>query len=100
MSLSCTISDIILLIISQNSKKSRDRDHAHLRDYLSIRRLILHIANQCTKFEVSSLSRSRDISVTKNLKRVRESLSSVDWDLLWSTCTPNLKSSLNHSRDI
>ena len=28
---------------------------------LSIQRLILHMANRCTKFKVSSLSRSRDI---------------------------------------
>jgi len=60
MSLSCTIFDI-LLIVSQNLKKLRDRDHAHLRDYLSTHRLILHMANHCTKFEVSSLCRSRDI---------------------------------------
>jgi len=54
MSLSCTISEI-LSIISQNLKMSRDRDHAHFRDYLSIRRLVLHMANQWTKFAVSSL---------------------------------------------
>jgi len=29
---------------------------------LAIRRLILHVANSCTKFEVSSCSRCRDIS--------------------------------------
>jgi len=48
--------------ISQNLKRSRDREHDHapLRDYLPIQRLILHMANQCTKFEVSSLSHSRD----------------------------------------
>ena len=60
LSLSFTVPDI-LLIIFQNLKTSRDRDHAHLRDYLSIRRLIHHIANQCTKFEVSSINHSRDI---------------------------------------
>jgi len=42
-------------------KGSHDRDHAQLREYLSIWKLILNVANQCTKFEVCSLSRSRDI---------------------------------------
>jgi len=58
MSLSCTIIKIFS-IISENSKRSHDCDHAHLRDYLSIRRLILHMTNQCTTFEFSSLSCSR-----------------------------------------
>jgi len=40
-------------IISQNLKRSRGRDHAHLRDGLSIPMLILHVVNQYTKFEVS-----------------------------------------------
>jgi len=31
------------IIISQNLTRLHDRDHAHLRDYLSIRRLILHV---------------------------------------------------------
>jgi len=57
MSLSYTISKII----SQTLKRSRDHDHAHLRDSLSIQRLTLQMANQYTKFEVSSLSHSRDI---------------------------------------
>jgi len=39
MSLSCTISEM-LSITSQNLKRSCDRDHAHLRDYLSIWRQI------------------------------------------------------------
>jgi len=60
MSLSCTISEL-LSRISQNLKRSRYCDHAHLRDCLSIRRLTFHMANQCTKFEVSTLSHSRDI---------------------------------------
>jgi len=51
----------ILSIISQNLKWSRYCDHAHLWDYLSIQRLGLHVANQCTKFEFSSLIHSRDI---------------------------------------
>jgi len=38
-----------------------DHDHAHLRESLSIQRLILHMANQRTKFEVPILSHSRDI---------------------------------------
>jgi len=63
MFLSCAISEI-LSIISQKLKRSCDRDHAHLTDCLSIR------AAQCTKFEVSSLSRSTDNLGTKNLKWV------------------------------
>jgi len=56
--------------------------------------------NQCTKFEVSSLSRARDILGglnSKHLKWVRDhalfrnSLSSIVWDLPGSTCKPNLK---------
>ena len=31
------------IIISQNLTRLHDHDHAHLRDYLSIRRLILHV---------------------------------------------------------
>jgi len=56
------------------------------------------MANQCTKFEVSSLSRSMDIlEGQKNLNGscddapLRDSLSSIGWKLLWSTCIPNLK---------
>jgi len=60
MSVSSTICEM-LSIISQNLKRSHDHDHAHLRDYLSIQRLMLHMANQCTKFEVSSLSCPLDI---------------------------------------
>jgi len=97
MSLSCTISQI-LLIISQNLMRSHDCDHTHLRDYLSIWRLIFHMANQCTKFQVSSISRSRDILGDKKFKMGQKMwphpfhLSSIGWDLLWSTCTSNLKS--------
>jgi len=47
--------------ISPNIKMSRDCDHTHLRDYLSIHRLLLHTANQCTKHEVSSLRHFRYI---------------------------------------
>jgi len=36
-------------------------DHAHLRDYLLIQRLILHVANQCTKFEVSRFNHYEDM---------------------------------------
>jgi len=56
MSVSCTISEI-LSIISQNSKRSRDRNHAHLRDYLSIQ-ANSSLGQQCTKFEVPCLSQS------------------------------------------
>jgi len=61
MSPSCTISEI-LPIICQNLNRSCDRDYTHLSDCLSIWKLTLHVVNQCTKFEISSLSHSRDIS--------------------------------------
>ena len=41
--------------------RPRDRNRAHLKNYLSNRQLIPHVVKQCTKFEVSNLSRSRDI---------------------------------------
>jgi len=98
MSLSCTISEI-LSIISLNLNRPRDSDHAHLRDYLSIRRLILHTFNQRRKFEVSKPFQ-RYLRGIKNLKwfmwcdhaPFRDSLSSYSWGFLWATWTPNLKS--------
>jgi len=54
------------------------------------------MANQCTKFEVFSLCFSRIFRgdkkghVTYHVP-FRDSLSSVGWDLLWSTCKPNFK---------
>jgi len=65
--LPCTISKI-LSIICQNLKWSGDHDHAHWKDYLSIQRLILYVANKSTTPEVSSLSRSRDSSGVLKLK--------------------------------
>jgi len=50
----------ILSLIFQNLKRSRDSDHAPFRDNLSNIRLGLAMINMYTKFEVSSLSRSRD----------------------------------------
>ena len=50
----------ILSIISNNLKMSHDHDHDHMRDCLSIQKLILHMANHCTKFKVYSISCSRD----------------------------------------
>ena len=51
--------------------------------------------NMHTEFEVSSLSRSRDIlGGLKNLngpRDVMDGLLSVGWDLLFSTDTPNFK---------
>ena len=35
--------------------------NAHMRDYLAFQRLLLHMANHCTKFGVSSFSRPNDI---------------------------------------
>ena len=65
-----------------------------------VRRLRLAMINMHTKFEVSSLSRSRDILAgTKNLKWVTwrdyahfwDVLSSVGWDVLCSTHILSLK---------
>ena len=66
---------------------------------------MIHMANQCTKFEVSNLSHSRDIVVrsggwAKILNGSRDVTTpfqeqlvfAVDCDLLWPICTTNLKS--------
>jgi len=59
------------------------------------------MGNQCTKFEVFSITRYTDIlGGTINSKLVtwcdhdpfRDGLLSVGWDLLWLTCLPMLKS--------
>jgi len=69
-----------------------------------ILRLILHMGNQCVKFEVQRCFRG-----TTNLKLVtwcdhaplRDGLLlSVGWDLIWSTCPPNLKSLHLHTTKI
>jgi len=84
-------------------KKSRGSDHVQLRVYLSIRRqyfITSYGQLQCTNFEISSLSRSRDILGRKILNGSRNltnnydpfSLSSTVWDFLCWSCTPNLKS--------
>ena len=71
-----------------------------VQGWFVIRRLGLAMINMHTKFEVYSLSRSRDIlQGTKNLKWItwrdhahfRDVLSSVGWDLLCSTHILNLK---------
>jgi len=52
--------DLIEMQLGVWVRWAHDRDNAHLRDYLTVRRLILHMSpNQRTKFEVSSLSRFR-----------------------------------------
>jgi len=56
MRLSRTVYEILSLIFQ---KKSRDSDYTTFRDNLSSE--LLAIVNMHTKFEVSSLSRSRDI---------------------------------------
>jgi len=48
-----------------------NHDHDHLRDYLSIRRLILHMVNQRTKFEVSKPFQ-KYFRGTKNLNGSRD----------------------------
>ena len=80
---------------------SHDPDHAHFPwGQLVIRRLILHVVNSCTKFEVSSCSRCRDIVKGVqicNVPRVpdhtpfRDGLLSAGWDLLPLTYRPNMK---------
>jgi len=84
-----TVSEISL--ISQNLKRSSDRDHSHVG---IIQRILVHTANHSTKFEVSSFSRSRDIfgGGGWNLKWVRDNLSSIGWNSQRSICTPNLES--------
>jgi len=68
-----------------------------LKKYFVIPRLTLHSGNQCKKFEVFSFSCSRDILGDQNLKLVtwhdqtpfKDSLSSLGWDLILSTCLSN-----------
>jgi len=58
----CTVCKIFSLIFKKKLKRSRDNDHAPFRDNnFVVRRLGLAMINMHTKFEVSSLSRSRDI---------------------------------------
>jgi len=84
---------------------SRDPDHAHLLDcHWVITRLILHMANPYTKFEVSSISRT---GIARGVTFQNGSYDSdhapfqgwffslAEWDLLWSTYIPNLKSYKN-----
>ena len=67
------------------------------------------MANQCTKFKVSSFSHSGDVlgeienlngSPDHNHAPFRDGLSSVDWDYLWSSCVPNITSLRSHYEDI
>ena len=61
MRLSCSIFELLSLI-SQNLKTSLDCDHAHsIKGHSVIPMLKHHMANQCTKFDMSSFSHSRDI---------------------------------------
>jgi len=103
MSLSCTVSDILLLIF-ENWKTSWPR---LCKGQFVIPMLNHHMANQCTKFEVSSFSHSGDIlGGTKNLNGSRDhnhatfraSLWSVGWNYSYvrSTCLPNLNSLYVH----
>jgi len=78
---------------------SHDPDHTDLGDSQFVRQ-ILHVANQYTKFEVSSFSHTRDISGGVKFENVsrdpdhapfRDDLSSAGWDLLPPTYSPNLK---------
>ena len=68
---------------------SRDPDHAHLGN--TITRLRLRMADPCTKFEVSSVSRCGDFtwgvkfqngSADPDYAPFREDFSSAGWDLL------------------
>ena len=74
---------------------SLDPDHAHLGDSQST----LNVANSYRKSEVTSFSLSRDISRGIKFQKgpcdpdpFRDGFLSADWDLLWSTYVPNLKS--------
>jgi len=67
MRLSRTVFEILSLIFNK-LKRSRDSNHAPFRDSLLsvgydfvLATLVLAMINMHTKFEVSSLSRSRDI---------------------------------------
>ena len=52
------------LAVAKFSKSTRDPDHAHLGNTHSsvITRLRLHMADPCTKFEASTVSRCGDIT--------------------------------------
>ena len=91
---------VILSLIFQKLKRLCESDHSPFRDNLSVGwHLLWSICKTYTKYEVSSLSRSRDLWGTKDLKWVtwhghahfRDGLSSVGWDLLCSTHVLNLK---------
>jgi len=60
---------MLLVLISQNLKRSLDVDHA--TRHFVIPKQILNSANQCTKFQVSRFSHFRDIvGGAKNLQLV------------------------------
>jgi len=69
MSLSCTVNEILsLIIISQNLKKSRDSVHIPselLEHNIIMRALVLLCINQHTKFEVHSFTNSKDMIGSK-----------------------------------
>jgi len=55
-------------LISGDFKTSCDHDHAHLRDKFVTPGLIFHVANQCTKFEVSTFTSKKELKQCKMLK--------------------------------
>jgi len=65
---------------------------------LVTRRLIRHVINSCTKFEISSFSPCRDISLSRDHDHApfRDNLSSCDWDLLPLTYRPKSKFLITH----
>lgn len=69
---------------------------------------VLHMAYQCTKIKVASLSHYRNIYMGKKFNNgddsdhasFREDLLLSGRDLLWSTYVPNLKSVYTHYEDM
>ena len=72
-----------------------------LREHSLITRLRLRTTDPCTKFEVSSVRRCRDITWGVKFYKglpdpdhapFREDFSPAGWDLLWYNSVPNVKS--------
>jgi len=98
MRLSRTVFEILSLIFQKIKEVTWQWPRPFQGQFVT-RRLGLAMINMHTKFEVSSLSRSRDLKGTKSLPWVtwrgnahfRDILSSVGWDLLCSTHILSLK---------
>jgi len=72
MRLPCTVFELLSLI-SQNLNTSRDCDHDPIKGQSVNPMLKHHMANQCTKYEVSIFSRSGDnLGESKKLNGSRD----------------------------